>query len=247
MRRRPAAIVTAIAAVAAAVPSAALAAPSRHDLGATKILVKVHDPKGDVVAKSGTLKDLSDNGPSPFKPGHGTVVTPTPADDAIDLTKVVYHLVRTGPKPALTITYTAKGPFSHAHKKRRTVTGEEVTDSLDIIGTDLAKGYDVQSSTERSKSYVGFFDKSGKRVACPGFRSTMKLGAHVATQTVPLSCLAAAGLRASALRPLSAHMAYDLDVDLSGLTGTGGGTHAAVTVALDTAAKTRTLPLTPTR
>ena len=253
MRRRLIPAALSIAAVSAGVltaPTAGYAAPVTHGRTAETVTVKVSDRSGDVVAKTGTLGDLSSNSSSRdgFKPGHGTVTAPTAADLAIDLTKVTYRVRRTGPRPALVIRYEIAGPLTHSDKTSQTPTTYAEVMSFDGVETELANGYMIQSANGAGREGTGLFNKHGK-VACSGFRAKMKPGARVVSETVPLSCLTAVGLRSSRLQSATLHAAVNISESLS----TGDAFMRAAkptvketaTIAIDAAAKTRRLELTP--
>jgi len=254
MRRRlvPAALsIAALSAVAFTVPSAVYAAPAAHGRAAKTVTVKVADPRGDVVAKSGSLSDMTDGDSlDGFKPGHGTVVTATAADRAVDLTKVSYRVQRTGHRPALVITYVVAGPFTQSDVKSKTATTYSEKVSGDVIETSLGKGFAVGAANDSPKD-AGLMNARGKTVACKGLRTTMKAGTRVATQTVPLSCLNAHGLRASRLRSATVHVAMDVSASLASapmrkaLRDATTSVTSSVTMAIDYAAKPRRLQLTP--
>lgn len=243
MRRRIA-VLSIAAAVVAAAPCAAFANVSTADQKSPKIVEKVTDPAGDVVAKTGTLDDLSSSGTAqdPFKPGHGTKVTPTADDEAIDLSKVTYAVVRTGAKPVLRITYAAKGPFSRADNSQTTDSTFISLESFDAFDTNFAKGYSVSIDNEAKKLDMELDNKAGKKQKCAGLTGTLTSGAHTATLSVPLSCLSAVGVKASPLGSESAHMSFS--VVATDDNGTVNETDS-VTVAYDSTAKSRDLPLTP--
>jgi hypothetical protein len=238
--RRTTVLSIAAAAVGTAlvVPGAAHAAVSKADQHAARIVVRVTDPKGDVVAKTGSENDLTDgSGLNPFKPGHGTATPPSAADRAMDLTAVTYTIVRTGTKPALKINYKVRGPFTR-HEKVSSASGSiQASASADGVITALAKGFTVTTDNFDKHPKTELDDKAGTKQSCPGLVATMTAGTRVATQTIPLSCLTAARITTSALRSESVHLTVVAD----------GTTSAdeSVTVATDKAAKTRVLPLTP--
>lgn len=240
MRTKP--VLAAFGAVALLVTgtSAYAGGVSHKDAAARTIKVSVADPSGDVVARTGSMHDMTtkSNSLSPFKPGAGTAVTPTADDKAIDLTHVAYKVVRTGRKPALTITYTAAGPFINQTQKSTTATSASMTMSTDMVGTDLVHGYSVSAMDDGKKADSGLSNAKGKAVRCAGFRDSFPVGGHVATITVPLSCLAATHLATSTLQSESGHL-------LVQVAGSAAGVTETMTVAWDVTAKTRTLPLTP--
>lgn len=244
MRRRIVAMSIATVVVAAA-PCAAFAAVSGADQKSPKVVDTVTDAKGDVVAKMGTLKDMSASGSAatPFKPGTGTTITPSADDNAIDLSKVTYTVVRTGAKPSLRITYVAKGPFSRSDKTHETATSYEEDAAFDGFETDFAKGFNVSIDNEPKKPAIEFDNKADKKQKCSGLTGSLKSGAHTATLSLPLSCLSAAGVKASQLTSEAAHVTMDI---VETVTDSGSVSEDdSVTVAADKTGKSRDLPLTP--
>jgi hypothetical protein len=208
---------------------------SNRDQKAPVIKVTTKDAKGDLKAETGSLNDLADNGPSPFKGGHGTVATPTTDDQAADLTSVAYKVVRTGKKPALTITYTSAGTFSSAMKVS---PDGSVSASLDAILTGLGRGYSVDVTNNKKFFPVGITNRAGKPMGCSGLRASMPKGSHVATVSVPLSCLSSLHLTAAAPVTMAMHLAVSVS-------SAATASDPDVTIAWDRTAKSRTLPLTP--
>lgn len=255
MRRRliPAALsIAAVSALALAVPGVGYAAPAAHGRAAKAVTVKKADPAGDVVVKTGSMNDLSANPSSPdgFKVGHGTVVPATAADLAADLRGVTYRVRRTGAHPALVITYRVAGPFSRFNRTSQSATTYTEDLSFDGLETNLGRGYTVQMM-DLGRAGNGLFDKRGKRVPCHGFESAMTSGAHVASATVPLSCLESAGLKRSAMRSLSMHAAVHVTASISSAPpefdrkGSSPAVAETATIGVDSTAKTRRLQLTP--
>lgn len=240
MRRRIVAMSIATAVVAAA-PCAAFANVSAADQKSPTIVEKLTDARGDVVAKMGTSKDMSrGNSANAFKPGKGTAIAPSADDKAIDLRSVVYSVVRTGPKPALTITYHVKGPFSHQSKFTSDSTSFEDYETVDVFATFFTKGYNVSIFNDTKKLHAELATKSGKTQKCAGLTGTMKAHGNVATITLPLSCLTAAGVHAARLVSESMHVTEDASFTM---TSDSGDESDMITVATDKVAKSRDLPL----
>ncbi|WGL52839.1 hypothetical protein P5P86_03220 [Nocardioides sp. BP30] len=244
-------------ATATAVPSSARAATHPHGGGSGSVhptssapLARMTDPRGDVVTKSGSFDDI-DGSIDGFKPGKGTVVPTTTADDAIDLHQVTYRILRIDGRPTLKITYRANGPFHNT--RERTHIGNTTTVTYDVDDLDIlvAGGrYDLEAMPHGGvPRVVGLFRNNDrhKQIACKGLHTTMNSGASIATQTVPLSCLTGLGIKRSRLRAVANHIAFsDSTTTTSTATGTSTTTDTSgpVTVATDTVVGSWRLPFT---
>jgi hypothetical protein len=239
------------AAPSVAQPSTPHRAATSH-AGAKRITVRIHDARGDLVTKTTTNVDDIDSSTDGFKPGKGTVVPPTYADKAMDLSNVTYRIVRVGKTPSLKVTYRVAGPFAYAHHESwSSDTAYAESYDLDALETVLGGGrYTLELVSDGRRSDNGLFVNNYEhdQVACHGVRSTMKVGTRTATQTVPLSCLTDLEVKASKLRAVSAHEVIDIK---GTITGTGEDEDidqtASVSIATDAVSATKRLPLTRTR
>lgn len=237
MRRAALCSAAAVAVAALIASSGAVAAVPPRTSTATAQL-NVFDGPGGVVAKQGTARD-ADGSIDGFKPGRGTVVTPTAADLAMDLISADYRIARTGRVPALKVTYRVAGTFSRSDSASQTSTTVTEVVSFDGVATYLDNGYMIQTENDGMPMDTGILSPRGKKVDCPGFRTTLKAGTSVATQSVPLSCLQRAHVTASRLQPVSAHLAVTVSATRAGTMSSIGE------VATDAAAKTKRVRLTP--
>lgn len=256
LRKRTTAIAAAAAVVAmsGALPSPALGDPtagstsSRGFVTPTRAVAQVRDASNDVVTKSGSMDDI-DGSLDGFKAGKGTVVPSTAADEAIDLAKVTYRIVRTGSHPSLKITYRAHGPFHYIH--RRTAANGAATVTWDVDGVETLLGggrYVLDAVPGHHKDLNGLFRNNAKlkHIACGGLHIAMKAGTSTATQMVPLSCLTKLGLSGSKLRSAANHLVMTVSVSTAPTTGSESTTviDQSATVATDTTEPTPRLPFT---
>lgn len=236
-----AALTTGMAASIPAADAAHAAAPVAlaHRAAAPKshANLTVTDPRGDVTARTGTPSDL-DGSADGFKPGTGTAIAPTAADEAMDLTRVHYRIVRTGKTPVLKVTYRVAGTFSHSEKTSSAAGAVTDTFEADGVATSFAHGYVLQTENDGYPSDTGLMNKKGKKLACKGFHTTMKAGTHVATQVIPLGCLAKAHVGASRMQAVAAHFSATA-------TATSAGVSTRLAIASDPAAKTKRVSLKP--
>jgi hypothetical protein len=225
--------------------AAVAAAPSRSSTSQSGVLTPamaqlgVTDGPGGVVAKAGSERD-TDASLDGFKPGAGALVPATAADRAMDLLSTRYRVVRAGRVPALKVSYRVAGSFAHSETSTSNSTAYIEQVSFDAVATYFNNGYQVQTLNLRHRLGSGLISPKGKLIACAGFRTSMPLGASVATQLLPLSCLEKVGITTSRLQSESGHGIITITTPTTGPDGKATSTSE---LAVDVASKTKRVRL----
>jgi hypothetical protein len=197
-----------------------------------------------------------------FKHGKGTPVAPTAADNAIDLTQVVFRITRVHKVPSLKITYHAGGPFRAVLTDIGDVDADPGSSDLsmhaDVDGFETLIGdgrYTLDAFPHMNRRWglrSGLFrnNRRHQRVLCDGARTHMPIGSNTATQSIPLTCLTGVGIRSARLRATAAHVTFDLSSKSTTTPAPGGGSTQTTAVTdsaeagVDSAHATWRLPFT---